>query len=171
MVETRRGALETAGAWRGSNTIWTNRLRLDNGNVGAACAWRTTEGWTGRRFHLGNKEVFDAEIHAIHQALSIMGQRQETGRRYTVFADSTAAIGGIRSDIIGPGQRFAVAAIEVGTRLMSRGNDVAIHWVPAHHMVQGNVTADEMAKAAAEGSSPGDGVLDELRWETKPSNL
>ena len=38
-------------------------------------------GWTGRRFHLGNnKEVFDAEVYAIYQALSIMGRCQETGR-------------------------------------------------------------------------------------------
>ena len=38
--------------------------------MGAACVWRTQEGWTGRRFHLGNnKEVLDAEVFAIYQAL------------------------------------------------------------------------------------------------------
>ena len=43
---------------------------------------RPTEpgGWTGRRFHIGsNKEVFDAEVYEIYQALSTMDQRQETG--------------------------------------------------------------------------------------------
>ena len=107
---------------------------LRSGSVGAACAWRTPGGWTGRRFHLdlgNNKEVFDAEVYAIYQALSIMDQRQETSQRYTIFADSAAAIERVRSDAIVPGQRFAVAAIEVGTRLVSRGNEVAIHWVPA----------------------------------------
>ena len=71
-----------------------------------------------------------------------------------------------------PGQRVAVAAIEVGTRLMSRNNKVAIHWVPAH---QGNETADEMARAAAEGNlnHPDDALAapDELRWEASLSHM
>ena len=53
--------------------------------VGAACAWRTPGGWTGRRFHLGtNKEVFGAEVCAIRRALGIA----EEGRRYTIFVSS-----------------------------------------------------------------------------------
>ena len=59
-------------------------------------------GWTGKFFHLGdNKEVFDAEVYAIAQALSVMDQRRGSGRRYTVFVDSTSAIGRVRSDSIG----------------------------------------------------------------------
>ena len=128
VVDIRRGALDTAGTWRRGNTIWTDGSRLDSGSVGAACAWRTSRGWIGRRFHLGNnKEVFDAEVYAIYQALSVMDQRQESGQRYTIFADSTVAIERVRSDAIGPGQRFAVAATGVGTRLVSRGNEVATH--------------------------------------------
>ena len=144
-------------------------VREGSGNVGAA--W-TPGGWTGRRFHLGNnKEVFAAEVYAIYQELSIMDQRQETGRRYTIFANFTAAIERVRSDAIGPGQRFAAAAIEVGTQLTPRNNEVAIHWVPAHHGVQGNETADEMARAAGEGNQPDDAVPDELRWETSLSHM
>ena len=52
------------------------------------------------------------EVYTVYQALSIADQRQESGLRYTLFVDSTAAIERIRSDSIGPGQRFAVAAIE-----------------------------------------------------------
>ena len=41
-------------------------------------------GWIARRFHLGtNKEVFDAEIYAIYQALRTTYQRQESGHGYT----------------------------------------------------------------------------------------
>ena len=54
---------------------------------------------------------------------------------------------------------------------MSRGNEVAIHWIPARHGVQGNETADEVAKAVAEGNHPGDAVPDELRCETSLSHL
>ena len=66
------------------------------------------------------------EVYAIYQAFSIMDQLQETGRQYTIFTDSTASIERVRSDAIGPGQRFAVAAIKVCARLVSRSNEVAI---------------------------------------------
>ena len=88
-------------------------VRDDSREVGAACVWRSAEGWTGRRYHLGtNKEVFDAEVFAIYRALHVLAQRQESGRRYTIFVYSTAAIDRIRSDATGPGQRFAVASME-----------------------------------------------------------
>ena len=54
----------------------------------------------GRRFHLGtNKEVFDAEVFAIYQALLwIEGQQRGAGGRFTIFADSTAAIERVKTD-------------------------------------------------------------------------
>ena len=125
--------------------------------MGAACAWRTPSGWTGRRFHLGsNKEVFDAEAYSIRQALSIMNPRQESGRRHTLFVDSTSAISRVRSGDIGPGQRFVVESVEVATRILTRNNEVTIRWVPAHYEASGNGGADEFAKAVAEGGCPED---------------
>ena len=83
-------------------------------------------GWTGRRFHLGsNKEVFDAEVYAIYQALGTLDQRQEGGHRYTVFMDSTAATDRERGDTIGPGQRFAIVAMEGCSRIGGKDNEVA----------------------------------------------
>ena len=64
--------------------------------------------------HLGtNKEVFDVEAFAIYHAIHALGQRQEKEHRYTVFLDSASAIVRAGNDALGPGQRFAVAAIEV----------------------------------------------------------
>ena len=75
---------------RGAGRGRVGRSRLKSKEVGAACTWQTHSGWTGHRFCLGsNKEVFDAEIYAIYQALHILDQ---SGHRYTVFVDSTAAI-------------------------------------------------------------------------------
>ena len=49
--------------------------------MGAECVGRTREdpgGWTERRFHLGtNKEIFDAEVSAVYQALTVIDQRQQ----------------------------------------------------------------------------------------------
>lgn len=61
---------------------------------------------------------------------------------HTISMDSTMAIE-IRSDSIGPGQGFAVTAIEVCTRPRERDNEVTIRWVPAHQGVLGNEKADE----------------------------
>ena len=112
-------------------------------------------GWTGRRFQLGtNKEVFDAEVFAIWQALRVLERRNESGRSYTVFVDSTSAIARVRDGTRGPGQRFGVAAIEVGSRLAVAGNEVTIRWVPAHSGAEGNEVADRFAKDAATGETP-----------------
>ena len=136
--------------------------------------WRTRspEGWEGRCFHLGdNKEVFDAEVYAIAQAIEVIDQKQERGHQYTIFVDSTSAVDRIRTDAIGPGQSFGIVAIEGCSRVMSRDNEITVRWVPAHHGVPGNEKADEYAKAAAEGERPDSTVPDELRWETSLSHM
>ena len=51
----------------------------------------------------------------------------------------------------------------LATRLRSRSNEVTVRWVAAHHSVLGNETADEYAKAAAEGNCPDDMVPDSYR--------
>jgi ribonuclease HI len=165
-------ALETARLWRASDTIWTDGSRFDNGRVGAACVWQTPGpgGWRGRRFFLGtNKEVFDAETFAIYQALRVFEERSESGHEFTIFSDSTAAIRRMRSDSLGPGQQWARAGIEVGSRITARGNTINIRWVPSHQKVEGNEKADEFAKEAAQGQSQS--LPDEIRWEASLSHL
>ena len=171
-IESRKGALNTAGGWSQRDTIWTDGTRLGDGRVGAACVWRKKDGWDGRYFHLGrNKEVFDAEGYAISQALLILDTRQECGRHYTVFVDSTSAIQRVQTNGIGPGQSFAVECTEICSRIMSRQNKVTIRWVPAQHGVPGNEKADEFARAAAEGDRPESEVADELRWQTNITHI
>ena len=83
--------------------------------------------------------------------LAIQFPRQESYRRYTVFVDSTSAIARMRDDALGPGQRFAVAVIEVCPRVLPRNDDVTIRWVPAHSGAEDNKVADRYAKSAAIG--------------------
>ena len=67
----------------------------------------------------------------------------------TTPADSTAVLARAASDEIGPGQRFAVALMEVHGRLASRKNTLTLRWVPGHMGVEGNGVADEWAGEAA----------------------
>ena len=46
------------------------------------------------------------------------------------------------------GQQWARAVIEVADRVMARGNEISIIWVPAHRGVPGNEVVDGMAKTA-----------------------
>ena len=82
IVEKKEEALRTAKDWTGPDTVWTDGSRQEDSAVGAACVWRSPKGgWTGRRIQLGkNKEVFDAEVFAIWQALKALEQRNERGR-------------------------------------------------------------------------------------------
>lgn len=160
-------ALLTANEWRCRDTVWTDGSRIDNGEVagGSVMHLAAASGWTGCRYRLGtNKEIFDAETFAIYQALRILDRHQESGLRYTVFVDSTTAIDRVRIDALGPGQRFAIAKMEVCGRVLAQGNKVTIRWIPAHSKVVGKEKVDELAKAAARRSAScsDEAVLDEL---------
>ena len=87
------------------------------------CARKVTSGLTGRRFHLGDKEVFDAETLAIYQVLKTFEARQGARRRYTIFSDCQPAIRRVMTDVL------ARACIEVGSRLVTAGNKISIVWV------------------------------------------
>ena len=94
IVERKEDALRTAGEWTDHRgTVWTDGSRLECGAVGAALAFRTEDWWVSRGTYLGrNKEVFGAEVFAILQAVKLLNDGGEQGQRYTVFADSKAAI-------------------------------------------------------------------------------
>lgn len=76
-----------------------------------------------------------------------------------MFVDPTAATGGVRTDAIGSGQRFASAAMEVCPRVLPRGSEFTARWVPVYHAIASNERADEYSRAAAEGSALHDAAL------------
>ena len=77
----------------------------------------------------------------------------------------------MRDDSLGPGQRFAVAAIEVCSRIITNDNSVIIGWVPAHSGVTGNEVADQYAKSAATGEEPLEVIPEGYETETPLSHM
>ena len=61
--------------------------------------------------------------YAIYRALRTLDQKQESGHSYTAFADSSSVIKRIRWSR----QRFAIAVMEVSTRLFEKENEVTVH--------------------------------------------
>ena len=154
-VQRKEEALKTAKEWSEEdqeNTVWTDGSRLDNERVGAAIALRRGGVWTEKGVYLGrNKEVFDAEVFAIGQALEELNGREERDRRYTIFSDSQAALSRVQHDRTGPGQTLAVKAIATAEAISQRGNVITLRWTPSHKGITGNERADRTAKNAAEG--------------------
>ena len=133
-------------------TVWTDGSRLEDGRVGAAWAWWQEGEWRRDGSFLGtNKEVFDAEVYALLEAIRLLNDREETGADYTVFSDSQAAIFRLHHEECGPAQALARAAITAAQELRARGNDITIRWTPSHRGVVGNERADTLAREAAAG--------------------
>ena len=66
-------------------------------------------------------------------------------------SDPQRAIRRAMTDALGPGQQWAKAIVEVGTRLAARDNEVTVLWVPANKGVTANEFVDGLVKEAAEG--------------------
>lgn len=107
--------------------------------------------------------MFDAEVYAVNRAFSTLHERQESGRRYPIFSDSTAAIDKVRTDTLGPGKRFALAVPEVFSRIMARENELTVRWAPASSTAASDEKADEFSRAAANKSAPREEVPEEYR--------
>lgn len=86
------------------------------------------------------------------------------------FVDSTAAIERARTDSVGPGQRFAVASMEVCSRVRDRDNKATICWVPAHGGIIGNESG-RLRQICGQGGASCEEVPDECRWETSLSHM
>jgi len=136
--------------------VWTGGSRLEDGKVGTAITRREADfqrddrRWPGMGYYLGaNKEVYDAELYALLQAVKRFRQRGTTGRNFIVFADAQAALNRCRNDHAGPGKVLAKGIIQWSYVVRSQGNTLTLRWVPGHADVEGNEIADIRAKAAA----------------------
>jgi hypothetical protein len=117
-LEDRSTAIEKASiASTRENNIFTDGSRLESGNVGCAVAWCTSAmEWKTHKMHLGNnKEIFDAELFPIAEALKL-ANRQLISNKQTntiqIYTDFSAALRRMQDAKPGPGQGITQIIVE-----------------------------------------------------------
>jgi ribonuclease HI len=134
--------------------LFTDGSRLLSGYCGSSVAWKTQDHvWHNQRIHLGDaKEVLDAELYAIAEALQTAREQQisTNGRNEVqIYSDSLEALRRIQDNVRDPWQCLVRMIAEREKPLLRGGYSVEYHWVPSHEGIRGNEEADKAAKEAA----------------------
>jgi len=127
-------------------TIYTDGSGI-NGKVGAAAV--SSDGATARSAYLGRGTeytVYAAELLGILMALSMV--EGQGAARAVIFTDNQASLQAIRDPRGQSGQYIIERITQALVRTRQRGQDIEFHWIPAHQGIEGNETADRMAKEA-----------------------
>jgi ribonuclease HI len=158
IVEDTDSAKATAETWSTDKgfAVFTDGSKSEEGWTGCAAVWKSDDTWQGRKMFMGrNKEVFDAELYAIWLGLTAARDHQDEWaavgpKSITIFTDAQAALKRIRNNDPGPGQWLARRILRTERQLRQAGWTTEFRWVPGHKGVEGNETADQWAKEAAE---------------------
>jgi ribonuclease HI len=98
------------------------------------------------------KEIFDAELFALAEALKL-ANRHQIGNREThtiqISTDSASALKRIQDPNPGPGQWITKRIVLRERILRNLGWNIEYRWVPGHSNVEGNGKSDTAAKEAA----------------------
>lgn len=90
--------------------LWTDGSKIDSGATGIGITWKSSQKWHKKSLALGqSKEIFDAELLAILEALKIAvkEKRKNNFQVLNIFSDSKTVIKRSQNDETGPGQAIA----------------------------------------------------------------
>lgn len=122
-----------------------------NGKIGAAAVSTATETPTIRRTYLGPSTfftVYSAELYGIAMAASIGLHLNTAHTKVIICIDNQAAIRAIYCPAASSGQHIVKFIVWIINALRSKGQEIELHWVPAHIGIEGNELADVAAKQA-----------------------
>jgi hypothetical protein len=125
--------------------LWSDGSRLESRAVGAGITQKLGQNWKEKAISLGkNKEVFDAKLYSIQQAINIALKGGNPRKRpvilnpgystVTVFSDSQTAIRRIKSDYPRAGQSITKDIIAKTAILAVIKVSITIKWVPSYPM-------------------------------------
>lgn len=126
---------------------YTDGSKLESGDAGAGALIQMGAKRTSMSLHLGQyATVFQAEVMAITIATEHLAQERIRGRTIEFYTDSQATIRALaqtwcKNKIV----------VDCARKLNELGscNEIEIRWIPGHTNVDGNETADVLAKEGA----------------------
>ena len=130
-TETAKKEAEKAYVTSTDLILWSDGSKLETETIGAGIVWKNGHEWQQKLCPLGRtKEVFDAELYGIRDALNIAIKGGNPLRRGTlleypysrviVFSDSQAALRRAQGDYLGPGQAIAIDIIAKAQELTQK---------------------------------------------------
>ena len=154
IVKSKKKALEEARKIQASLVLWTDGSKLDQGQAAAAVCWKDnfTSRWKEKSEYLGkNKEIVDAELWAISEALDIANKSGiDSDIPVTILCDSQKALNATARPSTCQEYRFLRDLICKRTEeLQSNGHHVKFIWVPGHSGILGNEKAHIVARNRA----------------------
>ena len=134
--------------------LWTDGSKLDQVQAAAAVCWkdRSTAKWKEKSIFLGkNKEILDAELWAILEALVIAEKMAGPRTPITIFSDSQKALKAIALPFTSYENRFLRCQVYQKTEELQRtGHPITFRWIPGHSGLTGNEKANLTARNRAE---------------------
>lgn len=116
--------------------LWTDGLKLDQSQVAAAVCWKekSTAKWKEKSVFLGkNKEILDAELWAISQALDNALKIAKPGTPITILSDSQKALRAIALPVTSQENRFLRSLVYEKAEVHQRAEyPIIFQWVPGH---------------------------------------
>ena len=151
VIKSPKKTLEKAKKDCQGLVIWTDRSKLDQGNVGAAACWKdkACDKWKKQSVFLGKKKkTLNAELWAILKALEValkvLGKKEAP---VTIFCNSQKVVRTIQSTTSCNESQFLRNLINhKAGKLQCDGYLIAIRWIPSHSRLKGNKKADLAAK-------------------------
>lgn len=158
--ESREASIEAERSDQARIKMYTDGSST-GGGVGASAALFETgqPGFVARQFHLGSEAdhtSYEAELvgalMATHLAATV-----PPNSRVSIYVDNQATLKAITSPPEGPGAHIITALIDSMKGITSRrptlAKRITFRWISSHSGVEGNETADRLAKEAAAGKT------------------
>jgi ribonuclease HI len=156
IINNRESAIRTATEGsKDFGNIFPNVSCQEMGNIGCSVVWIKRAGkWKDHKYSLGNKkEIFEAELFAIAEALKIANRHvieNKESNKVTIYSDSTTALNRIKVSASSAGQWITKRIKERENILTRAGWTVEYRWVPGHEKIEGNERSDAAVKDTAQ---------------------
>lgn len=122
MIQEVKTAMEEARKDVSDLALWSDGAKAESGGAGAAVVWKGfhSNRWNTRKISLGeNKEILDAELWGISEALKIALKESASRKvcKMTVFSDSQTALKQLQGFKSNAGQALKIQILKQARQL------------------------------------------------------